>query len=122
MLFLMQQAIMHGESAFAGSRQFGIMGDQYQRGVRGMVQFKQQLDNLFAGMTVEIAGGFIGKQHFWFGGKGAGNGDALLFTDDRIDNINAANARGWQTHHFTGPDGWADRLVAAGLLTEAEAA
>ena len=55
--------------------------------------------------------------------EGSGlSGDALLFTDDRIDNINAANARGWQTHHFIGPDGWADRLVAVGLLTEAEAA
>ena len=45
----------------------------------------------------------------------------LLFTDDRIDNIAAARARGWQTHVFTGADGWADCLVAAGLLT-AEAA
>ena len=47
---------------------------------------------------------------------------ALIFTDDRADNIMAAQARGWQTHHFTGPQGWADRLVAAGLLTEKEAA
>ena len=47
---------------------------------------------------------------------------ALLFTDDRADNIAAAAARGWQTHHFTGPQGWADRLVDAGLLTEQEAA
>lgn len=46
---------------------------------------------------------------------------ALLFTDDRIDNINAANARGWQTHLFEGPQGWAERLVAAGLLTQDEA-
>lgn len=46
---------------------------------------------------------------------------ALLFTDDRIDNITAARARGWQTHVFTGPDPWADRLVTEGLLT-AEAA
>jgi 2-haloacid dehalogenase len=46
---------------------------------------------------------------------------ALLFTDDRPDNIAAAEARGWQTHLFTGPDGWADRLVATGLLTEEEA-
>ncbi len=45
----------------------------------------------------------------------------LLFTDDRIDNINVAAARGWQTHHFDGPQAWADRLVAEGLLT-AEAA
>ncbi|MFY0646500.1 HAD family hydrolase [Sulfitobacter geojensis] len=46
---------------------------------------------------------------------------ALLFTDDRIDNINAAAQRGWQTHHFTGPQGWADRLVSAGLLTKDDA-
>lgn len=48
--------------------------------------------------------------------------EALLFADDRMDNIETARSRGWQTHHFTGPDGWADRLVAEGLLTESEAA
>ncbi|MGR3631776.1 MAG: HAD family hydrolase [Limimaricola soesokkakensis] len=48
--------------------------------------------------------------------------ERLLFTDDRADNIAAAHARGWQTHHFTGPEGLADRLVAEGLLSEAEAA
>ncbi|MGO4907373.1 HAD family hydrolase [Pseudorhodobacter sp. W20_MBD10_FR17] len=47
--------------------------------------------------------------------------EALLFADDRADNIQTAAARGWQTHHFTGPQGWADRLVAAGLLTKQEA-
>jgi len=50
------------------------------------------------------------------------SGDALIFTDDRADNIAAAGARGWRTHHFDGPQGWADRLVAEGLLTRAEAA
>ena len=45
----------------------------------------------------------------------------LLFTDDRADNIAAAKARGWQTHLFEGPQGWAARLVADGLLTEEEA-
>ena len=45
----------------------------------------------------------------------------LLFTDDRADNIAVADARGWQTHRFEGPQGWADRLVAEGLLTEEEA-
>lgn len=49
-------------------------------------------------------------------------GDELLFADDRIDNITAADARGWQTHLFEGPQGWADRLVAQGLLTPEEAA
>lgn len=45
----------------------------------------------------------------------------LLFADDRAENIEAAAARGWQIHLFEGPRGWADRLVAAGLLS-AEAA
>lgn len=44
----------------------------------------------------------------------------LLFTDDRADNIAAAEARGWQTHLFAGPRAWAARLVQAGLLTQEE--
>ncbi len=48
-------------------------------------------------------------------------GAAILFADDRPDNIAAAQAFGWQTHLFDGPQGWADRLVSAGLLTPEEA-
>lgn len=47
---------------------------------------------------------------------------ALLFTDDRPENIAAARARRWRTHLFTGPEGLAERLVAEGLLTPEEAA
>ncbi|MCR8825304.1 HAD family hydrolase [Pseudosulfitobacter koreensis] len=47
-------------------------------------------------------------------------GEELIFTDDRADNIAAAAVRGWRTHQFTNPEGWADRLVAEGLLTEEE--
>lgn len=47
---------------------------------------------------------------------------ALLFTDDRAENIAAAAARGWQTHLFDGPEGWANRLISQGLLTAKEAA
>ena len=53
--------------------------------------------------------------------SGMSGGD-LIFADDRADNITAAAARGWHTHLFEGPQGWADRLVAEGLLTESEAA
>ncbi|KEJ90468.1 HAD-IA family hydrolase [Sulfitobacter donghicola] len=49
------------------------------------------------------------------------SGPELLFTDDRHDNINAAKDRNWQTHLFEYPQGWADKLVASGLLTEQEA-
>ena len=50
------------------------------------------------------------------------SGADLIFTDDRGDNIAAAQARGWRTHLFEGPQGWADRLVSEGLLSKAEAA
>jgi 2-haloacid dehalogenase len=49
-------------------------------------------------------------------------GPELLFTDDRVDNIAVAVARGWATHHFDGPAGLAARLVAEGFLTREEAA
>jgi len=45
----------------------------------------------------------------------------LLFADDRPENIDAAAARGWQTHLFTSPEGWAARLVSEGLLTKEQA-
>lgn len=47
--------------------------------------------------------------------------EALLFADDRVDNVDMARSRGWQVHLFEGPQGWADVLVAKGLLTESEA-
>lgn len=49
------------------------------------------------------------------------SGEALLFADDRPENIAACEARGWRGHLFDGPEGWAARLVAEGLLTESEA-
>jgi 2-haloacid dehalogenase len=48
--------------------------------------------------------------------------ETLLFTDDRPENVAAAAERGWGTHLFEGPAGWAARLVREGLLSEAEAA
>lgn len=48
--------------------------------------------------------------------------ETLLFTDDRIDNINAAAQRHWQVHLFETAQGWANRLVAEGLLSREEAA
>jgi 2-haloacid dehalogenase len=46
---------------------------------------------------------------------------ALLFTDDKPENVEAAAARGWRVHLFEGPQGWAGRLVAEGLLSGTEA-
>lgn len=46
---------------------------------------------------------------------------ALLFADDKAENVAAAAARGWRTHQFESWQGWARRLVAEGLLTGKEA-
>jgi 2-haloacid dehalogenase len=48
-------------------------------------------------------------------------GGALLFADDKAENIAAAAARGWATHHFSDPAPFAARLVAEGLLSAGEA-
>ena len=47
--------------------------------------------------------------------------ERLLFADDRADNIAMAASRGWQTYLFKTPQGWADRLVGAGLLSSEQA-
>lgn len=48
-------------------------------------------------------------------------GGALLFADDSPPNVAAAQARGWHSHLFTDPRGWADCLVQHGFLTPEEA-
>jgi 2-haloacid dehalogenase len=58
--------------------------------------------------TLELASGLSGAQ--------------LLFTDDRPENVAAAQARGWHSHLFDGADGLARALVSQGLLTETEVA
>jgi 2-haloacid dehalogenase len=47
--------------------------------------------------------------------------EELLFTDDKVDNVRAAEARGWQGHLFDGAEGLAARLAAAGLIMRDEA-
>lgn len=41
---------------------------------------------------------------------------AMLFIDDKPENIAAARERGWRTHLFKGPEGLRTRLVEDGLL------
>lgn len=49
--------------------------------------------------------------------KGSGlSGGQLIFTDDKLENCEAADARGWKTHLFEGADGWRARLESEGLL------
>lgn len=43
-------------------------------------------------------------------------GEALIFTDDKAENVDAAAARGWKTHLFDGAEGWRARLVEEGVI------
>lgn len=45
----------------------------------------------------------------------------LLFADDRLDNCEAAAARGWHVHQFKTQAGWAAELVDRELLSVEEA-
>ncbi len=47
--------------------------------------------------------------------------EALFFTDDRPENIEAAAARGWRTHLFEGAQGLRRRLAEEGLLPPEQA-
>lgn len=46
--------------------------------------------------------------------------EALLFTDDRQENIDAAHDLGWHTHLFEGPENWINCLIGHGLLERNE--
>jgi 2-haloacid dehalogenase len=46
----------------------------------------------------------------------------LIFADDTLENVTAAQKRGWHAHHFTDPAGWAAYLVDHGMLSPDEAA
>lgn len=46
---------------------------------------------------------------------------SLLFIDDKVENIEAAQHRGWQVHHFTGAAALARRLTEASLIEESAA-
>ncbi len=91
---------------FAEREHYPFLGEFDQRFISGHMQMAKPDHDIYA--AVEAQCGFAPE--------------TLLFADDRADNIATAQARGWQVHLFDGPQGWADRLVAEGLLTAEEAA
>src|SRR6478736_5017956 len=58
-----QQTGVHMQDPATSPCDGEVVSDQYQRGVRVSVEFKQQRNDAFAGVRIEIAGGLIGKQH-----------------------------------------------------------
>ena len=95
-----------GVGSFVRSeQQFGFLEEFDRRYISGELKMAKPAANFY--QALELDCGIAPAQ--------------LLFTDDRTDNIATASSRGWQTHLFQHPQGWADRLVSEGLLTTQEA-
>ena len=80
-------AAFQANQASAAVCQAFVMGDQNQGRAAFLVQFEEQVADPLAGMAVEVAGGLVGKQHRGFGGKGSGDGHALLFATGELARV-----------------------------------
>lgn len=85
--------------------QYPELGDFDMRFISGHMGVTKPDPEIYA--RVEKATGLAGPQ--------------LYFIDDRLENIEAAQARNWQGHLFTTPAHLAADLVAMGLLTASKA-
>ena len=54
------------------------MGDEHQRRLAAALQAEQQVDDLLAGLAVEVAGRLVGQHDLRAGAQRPGDGDALL--------------------------------------------
>ena len=87
MSVLQQAAILQVQLVLAACGQALVVGDQYQGGAVLTVEGEHQLADMRAGVVVEIAGRFIGKQDVRLGGKGPGQGYTLLFAAGELPRI-----------------------------------
>ena len=87
-------------------QQFPFLREFDKRYISGELKLAKPEPEIYAALEIDCG---IAPEH-------------LLFTDDRTDNIDTAQSRGWQTHLFESPQGWANHLVEAGLLSKEEAA
>lgn len=75
--------------------------------------------NEFDAMTVSGELGLIKPDQAIYAhleGTSGLSGGELFFTDDRLENCEAAALRGWKVHHFTGAEGLEQALKSHGLI------
>src|SRR6478672_5392686 len=66
------------------------MGYEDESDVVFAVEVFHQVEYMLAVFCVEVAGRFVGEQYLWRVGKGAGNGDTLLFAARELGRIMVA--------------------------------
>jgi len=67
--------------------EFEIMRYEDEGRISFLMQSEEELDDHLAGLSIQIPGGFIGKQNPWLANKGAGQGDTLLLTSRKLHRI-----------------------------------
>ncbi len=65
----------------------GVVGDHHDGLAVLLVERRQQVEDLVAGLAVEVAGGLVGQQQRRVGDDGAGDADALLLAARELARI-----------------------------------
>ena len=69
----------NGESVAVGQGLVDVVGDQDEcSALGGLPPFLEGVHDLYAGVGIQITGGFVGKDDIGIVGQGAGDGDALV--------------------------------------------
>jgi hypothetical protein len=77
--FFCEFSLVEAEAAVSLVCQGPVVGDHQDGGVVVPPEGAEELDDVVAGLLVQVAGGLIGQDELRFVGKRPGNGNALLF-------------------------------------------
>ena len=81
------EPVAESDDAIGMIGEFAVVRDQHERGLVLAVKVDEQLENVFAVFTIEVAGRFVGHQQRRPGDEGASEGNALLFAAGQLDGI-----------------------------------
>ena len=84
---LVEAAVEHPADAVGGAQHLGVVGGADDGDAVAGVEFLEQLDDLGAGLRVEVAGGFVGENDARGVRQGAGDGDALLLAAGELEGL-----------------------------------
>src|SRR5262245_22000945 len=86
-LFICDLAVDEVDGAGAAGGDHGVVGDEEQRGAAYVAQREHQVDDVAAGLAVEIAGGFVGQQQARRDDEGARQRHALLLAARKLARV-----------------------------------
>src|SRR3546814_1402696 len=96
LLLLLDQSIPEMDDGVSECRHLLLMGDHQYRNAIGAIEICEQFHDLYGSFGVEIACGFVRKQHIRIGDNSPRDGDALLlaagqFGDRKSTRLNSSH-------------------------------